>query len=281
MKTPEFKSKKDQYKWLVENKSEIITEKKSAIKHADSILVNIPMVTKVVDKSKVANKEVNKVNDDNELQVKVIINTTNLMDSHSDVHLKGIWDESLVDGKKKLHLQEHEMKFDKIISETPDNLEVSTKEYTWQELGYSYKGSTEALVFDSTILKERNPFMYNQYKNKFVTNHSVGMKYVNIDLAINDPEYQDEFDTWNKHIEDIANKEYVESKGYFWAVTKANFLEGSAVPIGSNSITPTLAVETKTVVEPVIIKTEEPQLQDVINNADVLRLKTLMLKINK
>lgn len=42
-----------------------------------------------------------------------------------------------------------------------------------------------------------------------------------------------------------VNPEVAEEKGYFWAVTEAKVIEGSAVPIGSNWITPTLSVENK------------------------------------
>ncbi len=40
-----------------------------------------------------------------------------------------------------------------------------------------------------------------------------------------------------------ANKEEAENQGYFWAVKEAKVLEGSAVPIGSNTATPTLEVK--------------------------------------
>jgi hypothetical protein len=67
------------------------------------------------------------------------------------------------------------------------------------------------------------------------------MRYEEIELAINEPSYEKEYETWNKYFDGIANKEYVESKGYFWAVTKADFIEGSAVAMGSNFATPTLS----------------------------------------
>ena len=37
----------------------------------------------------------------------------------------------------------------------------------------------------------------------------------------------------------LTNKESI-IDGYFWAVTEAKYLEGSAVPFGSNVMTPTL-----------------------------------------
>jgi trehalose/maltose hydrolase-like predicted phosphorylase len=39
------------------------------------------------------------------------------MDSHSDVHIPGIWNKSLKDNPIQLHLQEHEMAFANVISD--------------------------------------------------------------------------------------------------------------------------------------------------------------------
>jgi hypothetical protein len=39
----------------------------------------------------------------------------------------------------------------------------------------------------------------------------------------------------------IVNPEKADNRGYFWAVTKATPVEGSAVTRGSNSITPTIS----------------------------------------
>ena len=47
---------------------------------------------------------------------------------------------------------------------------------------------------------------------------------------------------WDKYIKQVANKEDAEAAGYFWAVTEAKIVEGSAVLFGSNPITPTLTV---------------------------------------
>ena len=41
----------------------------------------------------------------------------------------------------------------------------------------------------------------------------------------------------------MTNKEIAEQYGYFWAVTEAKVIEGSAVVFGSNYITPTLSVK--------------------------------------
>ena len=82
--------------------------------------------------------------------------------------------------------------------------------------------------------------MHTQYADGHVKNHSVGMRYVKLSLAINDEDAGSNFDTWEKYIDQVANKEIAEAQGYFWAVKEAKVIEGSAVPIGSNQFTPTL-----------------------------------------
>lgn len=131
------------------------------------------------------------------------------------------------------------MQFDKIISDGND-LEAFVKNMNWEELGFQYSGTTQALIFDSTLKKDRNNFMFNQYAKGFVKNHSVGMQYVQIELAVNDEQYEDEYKVWRTYFDKIANKEWAEYKGYFFAVREAKLIEGSAVPIGSNTATPTL-----------------------------------------
>lgn len=234
-----FKTKKELYSFLIENKDILIAQKKANKKEIDCGVIVNPVI--VMDKN-IASKEdgniIDPINID-ELKVVVIINTTNFLDKHGDVHLPGIWNKSLSENRMIMHLQEHEMEFDKIISDG-DDLRAYVKNYTWAELGYSYPGVTEGLTFESTIRRKRNEFMLNQYANGWVRNHSVGMYYIKMDIAVNDEDYPNEYEAWKKYYQQIANKERADEKGYFWYVLEAKVIEGSAVPIGSNSATPTL-----------------------------------------
>lgn len=234
-----FETKEELFKALKENKAELIATKKMQTKEADAFF-NVVSNDVILDS---ANKsEVNKEENVNQIKVEMVINTTNLMDSHSDVHLKGIWNKSAKEQKNVYLLQEHKMTFDHIIS---DNVDVSVKEYKWNELGYNFKGTTEALTFNATIDKNRNPFMFEQYSKGYVKEHSVGMRYVKLELALNSDEKYDieEKEVWDKYIDQVANKEQAEEQGYFWAVSEAKIVEGSAVVKGSNFATPTISVE--------------------------------------
>lgn len=235
---PENLKGKELFEFLKKNKSLLIAEKKSAMKKGDPFAMKF-----FVDKEGKLTKAFAPI--DNTATVILatsIINTTNWMDSHSDVHIPGIWKKSLQETKDLNLLQEHMMTFAGIIT---DQVKAYTKKFTWQELGYDAPGMTEALVFESTIDNERNTFMFDQYRKGYVKNHSVGMQYVILELAINssDEYWKEEFAVWNKYFDTIANKEVADAQGYFWAVREAKVIEGSAVPIGSNIMTPTQSVE--------------------------------------
>jgi hypothetical protein len=101
--------------------------------------------------------------------------------------------------------------------------------------------------------------MFEQYKNGWVENHSVGMQYVDYQVCINSGEewakpYKE---NWDKYYPLIVNKEDADATGYFWAILEAKLIEGSAVLMGSNWVTPTLENKSEPGVEP--LSTIEPE----------------------
>jgi hypothetical protein len=235
----QFENKEELFKELRENKADLIATKKMTLKEADAV-VFVPPVSD--NEGEVIKADTVDLMSLDKIQAELVINTTSLMDSHSDVHIKGIWKKSVKEIKKPYLLQEHRMKFDHIIT---DEVTASVKVMTWKELGFKFEGDTEALVFDAIISKNRNEFMFDQYAQGFVKEHSVGMRYVSLELAINSESKYDkeEKKVWDKYIDSIANKELAENQGYFWAITQAKIIEGSAVVKGSNFATPTISVE--------------------------------------
>jgi hypothetical protein len=235
----EFATKEELFKALRENKSTLIAQKKMITKEADSIIGYVEVKT---DKNEAIKADSVNTNDINKIQAKLVINTTNIMDSHSDVHLKGIWNKTVKEQKNLLLLQEHQMKFNSIIS---DKVTAKVESHKWKDLGFDFEGETEALVFNVEIDKDRNDFMFNQYAKGYVKEHSVGMRYVKIELAVNsDSKYDaEEKAIWDKYIDEIVNKEAAEEQSYFWAVSEAKAIEGSAVVKGSNFATPTISIE--------------------------------------
>jgi len=231
-----FESKQLMFKELQENKQHLISLKKSAIKYTDGFdYLYMDKETKngVVKSNDMVSGDMT------ELKVRVVMNTTNVLDSHGDVHIDGLWKRTLSHSNKKLHLQEHLREFDKVISS--DAL-AYVKNTTFKDLGFSFDGNTQALIFDSLVKMSRNPLMFQQYKNGWVNNHSVGMQYVDIVICINSEERwaAEEKENWDKYYPLIMNKDDADASGYFWAVLEAKLAEGSAVLMGSNWITPTL-----------------------------------------
>lgn len=239
----------DIFKHLKDNKALIIAQKKSAMKKADALSFNVTLTKKDTTKSGLVENN----SDLDSINVIVVINTTNILDSHNDVHINGLWNKSLKEQRNLYLLQEHIMSFDKIITE---EIKAYTKQFSFSDLGFTdLKGNTEALVFDAVIDSGRNLFMFEQYLKGYVKQHSVGMMYKNISLCINatDNIYKEEKAAWDKYITNVANKDKALEAGYFWAVTEAALIEGSAVPIGSNYATPTLAISSNQNIEADII----------------------------
>jgi hypothetical protein len=229
---------KSLYDYLVKNEALIMHAKKSEVKKADEVF-SMPMY--VNDKGVLATKaemEQEQI-DMARLKVMAVINTTNLYDSHGDVHIPGLWKKSISDNKKIgfYLLKSHDRDFEDVIAE---GCAAATKSMLWRELGVDYEGSTEALVFTAVIEKERNEYMFEQYRKGYVKKHSVGMRYIKILTCINDDDYPVQKENWDKYIGKVVNREDAEAEGYFWAVLEAQIVEGSAVLFASNSVTPTL-----------------------------------------
>jgi hypothetical protein len=233
---PEFATKDELYKFIVDNEQRILTQKKEQLKNSDGFA----FVTFEVENKSFVNKA-NLIQKD-EIEVKAVINTTNVIDSHLDLHMPGIWSKSLKENKNIMHLQEHEMKFDKIISDNED-LKAYVNTYNWKQLGYEFEGITQALMFQSKVKQERNAYMFEQYAKGRVKNHSVGMRYVKLLTCINSDDYPTQKENWDKYYPEAINKEVADIYGCFWVVLEAKIIEGSAVPLGSNQLTPTISVK--------------------------------------
>lgn len=247
LKYPKFKNKEEKFAFLKKNEKTLIAQKKAKLKKAKTNFNNPILSVKEFGKKK-TNKSSEEFSDEGPyVVVKAIISTTNIRDSHKDVHLKGWAKKTLKENKSIMHVQEHKMnEFSKIISDGED-LKVYTKDFTWKELGFDWEGETEALVFESKVRKERNPEMYKNYVKGWVKNHSVGMVYVKIFLAMDseDEDHKENKEKFDKYIDQIANKEEVVKDGHFWGVEEAKVIEGSSVPAGSNFATPTLSNKSK------------------------------------
>ena len=213
---------------IVKNKAEIISLKKAEIKTVKGGLTSVSKTSAI--------KGIHK---DSELSLErtIVGNTYLWMDSHEDVHAKGCFSKSIKENKNIFHLHDHEFK---ITAKVGEPLKVYEQEIAWKDLGVEKEGNTQALLMDTEILKEYNSQIFAEYKSNKINQHSVGMVYVKLDLAVNDEEYEEENKVWLDNIDAIGNKEIAEEKGYFWLVREAKLIEISAVLMGSNELTPTM-----------------------------------------
>lgn len=241
---PRFANKEDLKGFILTkcngDKSKLHAMKLATTKQAEA--VHYVGDSKAIIKEDVAKAGLLEKDNEQGTTVRAIINTTNILDSHGDVHIPGLWKKSIKENKRFLHLQEHKMTFDNIISQEGS---MSTKNVDWASIGYDFEGKTEALIFDSNLSNSGNEKMVQRYKSGEVTNHSVGMRYVKMYPCVNseDSYWKEEKSSWDKYIDQVANKEEAIADGMFWAVTEAKVVEGSAVVMGSNQATPTLWVK--------------------------------------
>lgn len=229
-----FAGKEDLFRYLIENKAAIIGMKKSETKESDEYGVSI------FEKDTFKALNTNHSDDPASGIIKrtIIANTYNWMDSHDDVHLDNVFSVSIKQNEGRIwHLADHEFKLTARVGEFDKVYEDAIE---WKDLGVNVMGKTMALFGDSSIMQKRNPLIFDDYLTGKIDQHSVGMRYVNIELAVNDPEMKQEFKTWSDNIGKVGNRSDVEKQGFFFAVKEAKLKEISAVLEGSNRLTNTV-----------------------------------------
>lgn len=232
----EFADKKARNIELKKNAAKIIGLKKATLKNSDPVFFR--------GKSGDAEKA-----EGDDVSVGIgsiiypVINTTNFLDSHGDVHIDGIWNLSVKDQRNKLYyLIDHYLAIQNVIA-YPDDVVASVKTLSWSDLGEEYVGETQALVFTVKLSEASNPAALAAIAAKKPIQNSVRMRYISVTLCMDDTgdDFKQEYANFYKYLAVIANKDDAIEAGYFWAVTEASIeKEGSAVLFGSNEATPIL-----------------------------------------
>lgn len=174
------------------------------------------------------------------IEVKAVINTTNVIDSHMDLHLRDIWNKTVADNPFNPVLKQHEQRFESVIANKARNLNQGMN---FKDLGVNADFEMIANCNIFLIDKSKQPLMYAKYANGEVDQHSVGMMYVDYDIAYYDESSQKEMDFFDAALKLCINPEVAQEAGYVFLIREAKKREGSAVVFGSNSITPTLYVK--------------------------------------
>jgi hypothetical protein len=233
-----YETKEMLLKELKAKKDELFLAKKGTLKYSDAV----PMFVgreEATQKAEEEEREELKYGD----YVYPVINTINYLDSHMDVHLPGIWNKSVKEQKGKTSLIiNHDFKVGSVIA-FPEDVEPMVKVMKWSELGRSYEGETEALIFKSKMTSDSNNIGFSYYKNRRKVQHSICMEYVKFELCVDsdDDDWKKERKNWEKYLPNVVNPENAIKFGYFWAVIEAKiYREGSMVLQGSNDATPVL-----------------------------------------
>lgn len=262
---PNIQDKDKFFAWMVANKNAMIAQKKSQMKCADAFSCSLELLISSHGVTFKADAGIPK--DAQSIEVVSVINTTKLFDSHGDVHFDGLWNKSMKESKDNYLVKQHDFSFDGIIT---DEVKVTAPIVKWSDLGYSYKGETQALTYTATIQKDDQTGMFDKYRTGKVKQHSVGMRYVKLDLALPTKRYEEEYKIWKNYFDEIVNGEEADKAGYFWAVTEAKNIEGSAVLRGANFATPTLSVQ-ESKEEPVDTTPKAESRKSTLNMDEILK----------
>lgn len=239
---PEFDNKKATFDYLVKNKKQLISKKKMGVVKSDPFYFS-PAILPANGKTSFSFKslEESQEADQDTLRVKVVANTANWIDSHLDMILEGAATKSINERKSLIpHLYDHEHS---VMAEVGDVVDIYPQKLQLRELGINREGSTESIIFVSDVKKEYNERVFDRYKKGKATQHSIGLQYVKLELAVNDKDYEKEYDFFKKYYDIAINPEAADQYGYFWIVSEYKLIENSVVLFGSNELTGTLEVE--------------------------------------
>jgi hypothetical protein len=235
---------------IIKNKEELIAIKKMSIKHSDTVCT-LPI--------KDVSETIKLAMDEDTINKRVIANTYYWLDSHGDVHVKGCFTKSIKENANKIfHFDNHKHSFSDKVGNVKSVKEVSLK---WSDLGVTKDGNTICVIGETELIEDFNKQVYQAYKNNEITQHSVGMIYVKIDLAVNNPTETEYYKNWNDVYPLLGNPEKADQNGYFWVIREAKLKEYSCVLWdGSNSMTPT--IQDKTEAEEITSEiTKEPTIE--------------------
>jgi len=229
-----YNSKSELLQFIKANKSDLIEMKRNELKHSDHF-GNSLFEEKTI---KALNTNFKDDIESGVIKRTIIGNTYNYMDSHDDVHLNGVFTKSINERQNKIwHLHDH---LHQVTAKVGTPTDIYEKEVAWLDLGVQKSGNTMALFMDSEISKAKNSQIFKEYLNNEINQHSVGMVYVKIELAMDDEDEKEEYKNWNKYLSILGNPEKAIAQGYFFIIKEAKLIEISAVLEGSNDLTPTV-----------------------------------------
>lgn len=225
--------------FLIENKKELIAQKKAMLKRTEPVSANAAIF--FIKGDKIVKADTGSIQDDaTSIRVKVVANTALFMDSQYDVLIPDCWKTTIKQRKGMIpHLHDH---IHEIGAEIGDVADIYSQDISLSDLGINRSGKTQCLIFETDVKKSYNEIVFNKYKNDKINQHSIGLQYIKLDIAINDEDSEKEFNFWKKYYDQLINPEMADEKGFFFVIQEIKLLENSCVLFGSNELTPTLSV---------------------------------------
>lgn len=232
----QFANKEELFKSLLANKELIIASKKANIYKSYDKGLAVTTNQAAISKFSEASKSFEMDSD----YYYFVVNSSNILDSHSDMHISGNWDKTVKEQQGKTYLVwDHQLKKSEIIAMKKD-VTMLTADIPFKSIGKNYEGSSYCLIYkvrkDAIVNEDAEKWLNKGYEFEA----SVRMQYVDIDLAIDssDKDYQKEKAVFDTYYPLIANKEDFDNIYYFWIVKQAkNVMESSLVMFGSNGAT--------------------------------------------
>lgn len=243
----EFQTQKDLVKAICKNHKTIIDFKQKqihkSIDKGQGILLNKTEMF-LSENSNKENSFIKKVKENN---IYPIINSTNWLDSHDDVHLKGCYKKTVKEQQGKVYFVDAHQKTTQSIITFKSDVRMFYDSVLWKTLGKNYQGETEALIFE--IAKENvKDWALDLINKENDIQCSLAMKYGQLFFAVDtdDKEYKANKELFEQYKSEIINQDDLSERGYFFGVKEIQIMgEGSMCPItgGSNSATSIYQIE--------------------------------------
>lgn len=164
--------------------------------------------------------------------VKIVANTLNFLDYDGDILLPGCANRSIANNGAKsgspdkiAHLLHHDMT--KAVGKSL--LEAET-EVDGNKVLYCESFLPETTDGEDTLLK---------YKYKIYNQHSVGMRYMDIDYI------EEGATNWDKYLASVINPEDLAKRKQAWVVREIKWWEYSTVTFGANRLTQSLGLKSE------------------------------------
>jgi hypothetical protein len=236
----------DLFAYLRVNKENLIQAKKGSLKLCDSVVSTVVVTPREskehTSSTKAESNSEEEPSSPDTLKVTIVANTANIVDSHMDMLTDDAYTESIkARGSTIPHILDHNQS---AVGHIGDVTKVYTKSIDLKTLGLASEGTTTALLMDSTVRKDYNEQAFKFYAAGKINQHSIGLTYGEIHMAINSKHEEDKVEkaVWDEFYPKVINKDVVDKRGYFWVVPKVDVRENSAVLFGSNPLTPTLSI---------------------------------------